>query len=147
VPGCSSFTHTQKEPTMSDYNVAARSNPFRVKDVDELRVELDPFEINVVIEDATQPDRVVLLSSCEDGWPESATDPETGDDLELDLPMLLARHLVDGDVAVLLEAGYAWPDHITGSAVAVNADGDTTTLCLVDIFEQARPLGTSVARI
>lgn len=61
-----------------------------------------------------------------------------------DITDLVARHLIDGDVAVFMEAGAEKQRYISGSAVAVNNRGEVVSLGLDDIYDKAAEMGQSV---
>jgi hypothetical protein len=133
---------------MADYNASARSNYFQVKNPDALRRELDGLEIEVLTNDAQDPRRVVLLCRSDHGcWPSSRYDEKTDDDVEIDLPTILAKHLTDGQVAVLMECGAEKLRFIVGLAVAVNNRGEQVCVSLDDIYERAKHLGEHLDRI
>lgn len=89
---------------------------------------------------------MILISRAEGGWTTVGFD-ETNEEIELDLPAVVAEHLVDGDVAVLMECGSEKLRYLTGYATAVNAAGETKQITLDDIYELADTLGSSVERI
>lgn len=80
------------------------------------------------------------------GWPISVWSDEANDYVEIDLPALLAPHLADGEVAVLLEVGSEAPRYVAGHATAVNHRGRTIHLDLDAIYTAARALGPNVTR-
>lgn len=130
---------------MANYNAIARSNYFQVTDRDAFTAALQPYDVKITTS-TSDPDRIALICEAEGGWPAWAIDDETDEDLELDLPALLAAHLVDGDVAVLMEAGAEKSRYVVGVAVAVNNRGDVKTIELEDIYALAAGLGTTVTR-
>jgi hypothetical protein len=133
---------------MADYNATARSNYFQVKDPDVLSRELDGLDIVVLTDDAQDPRRVVLLCRGDHGcWPSWRFDEEGDDDVEVDLPAIIAKHLTDGQVAVLMESGAEELRFIGGVAVAVNNRGEQVCVSLDDIYERAKHLGEHLDRI
>lgn len=71
----------------------------------------------------------------------SRADHPTNGVLYESIPDLVAAHLVDGDVAVFLEVGAEKMRYLGGIAYAVNSQGESRTVSLEDIYEQAKPLG------
>lgn len=132
---------------MATYFAAARSNYFKVKDPAAFRAEADLYGLTV--RDALQPSQkaqglVMVQPDGDEGWPSSVWDDELGDAVEVDVTALLARHLVEGQVAVLEEVGFEKLRYLCGFAVAVNSRGETRTVHLGDIREQAAALGEHV---
>jgi hypothetical protein len=133
---------------MANYNASARSNYFQVKDPDALRRELAGLDIDVLTDDPHDERRVVLLSRSEDGgWPSWRFDEEGDDDVEVDLAAIIAQHLTDGQVAVLMESGAEKLRFIGGAAVAVNSRGEQVCVSLEDIYERAKNLGEHLDRV
>jgi hypothetical protein len=133
---------------MADYYATARSNYFQVKDPDALRRELAGLDIDVLTDDPQDPQRVVLLCRSDHGsWPHSRYDENADDDVEVDLAAIIAQHLTDGQVAVLMESGAEKLRFIGGLAVAVNNRGEQVGVSLEDIYEHAKHLGEHLDRI
>jgi hypothetical protein len=61
-----------------------------------------------------------------------------------DLPHLVSRHLVDGDVAVFIEVGAQKMIYLGGIAYAINSRGESSCIDLEDIYTQAAHLGTTI---
>ena len=86
-------------------NEAACSNQFQVRDADALRAELHSIgPIELYIPDTAHPNLVAVF--CEEAWPTSRHDERSGENLEVSIAQVIARHLDDGHVAVLTEVGY-----------------------------------------
>lgn len=133
---------------MATYFAVARSNYFKVKDPAAFRAEADLY--NLTVRDAVQPSQraegLVMVQPDGDGggWPSFVWDDELGDEVEVDVPALLARHLVEGQVAIIEEVGFEKLRYLCGFAVAVNNRGETRTVHLGDIRGQATALGEHV---
>jgi len=127
---------------MANYYSTARSNYFRVKD--------DPaFEAwcrSLSLKFLKDPDGEYALFGGEDesGWPSIRPSENEREDEDVDFPGELARHLHDDYVAVLMEAGHEALRYVTGQAIAINSKGETKTISLDEIYEQARGLGQIV---
>lgn len=132
---------------MANYYAAARSNYFTVDDPEALRAALSGLDIELLADDDNDPNRVVLLCTNEGGWPSWRYDEENDEDIEVDLPALVAPHLAEGQVAVLIESGAEKLRYVAGAAIAVNKRGDRVCVSLEDIYDQAKDLGTHIDRI
>jgi len=65
-------------------------------------------------------------------WPDSENNP-----IEVDMVAELAAHLVEGQIAVLMEVGHVKCCHLDGTAVAVNHTGARATVELCHIYQLA----------
>ena len=142
---------------MANYESAARSNRFRVKDEQQFQAWVRQFG-NIQAE--PEGDGVyVLLETDGAGWPfhrelEEPLTRRTADghevtdwDEEIDFPVELSEHLADGEVAVLEEAGHEKLRYVAAHAVAVNHEGETLHVDLNDIYEKVRAAGWSDSRL
>jgi len=127
---------------MANYYGAARSNYFKVKDVDALKEDLKGTEIMVDTRDGL----VCLLCNDEGGWPSWKLDSENFDEEEFVLTDVLASHLEGTHVAIIMEAGAEKLRYLTGYAQAVNAKGEVKTVSLDDIYDMAKSLGNHITR-
>lgn len=131
---------------MSNWYGTARSNYVRVKDMGSFLKALEPWPIK------TQADlegRVALFSEDGDsgGWPSVSTTYD-GDDIEFDAVQILAPHLADGEVIVMMEAGAEKERYVTGCAFAFDNTGQSVQLLLTDIYKlAAEKLGVPVSSI
>ena len=123
---------------MANYYASARSNYFRVKDSQafEKWVESIP-ELGIFTK---QDDESTLYAIYDDGgdscgWPSMVFDEEGGDYRDIDLTEELAEHLVEGEVAVLIEVGAEKLRYLVGNAVAVRSDGAIIHLNLNTIYQ------------
>ncbi len=137
---------------MANYYASARSNEFRVKDVDAFAEALSNYEIGMWVDDLAAG-LVSIYSQDSDGagWPswvyvELPEDaPEDAEEMvEVDLAKIVAPHLVDGSVAIFFEVGAEKLRYINGTALAVNAAGETRFLSLDHMFNTAKELGSEV---
>lgn len=131
---------------MADYMASARSNYFRVKDVEGFKKWLGENGLGCYESDG-QPGQFMIFP--DDGghgdWPTIfRTDPSTGQEYDVDLFDELSRHLHNEDVAVLMEAGAEKLCYVSGWAVAVNSKGDRVEIALSDIYERAKHLGKNI---
>lgn len=125
---------------MSIYSARARTNYFLVKDAVAFLAAVRDYPVTAV---ASPDGGHCLVSSTEHGdWPWSGCDEETGDDFSIDWGVLLAEHLTDGQVAVLMEAGGEASigggcRSVFGSAIAWHSSGAQVSISLDSIYEQA----------
>lgn len=115
---------------MSNYYATARSNYFRVKDKAAFREVLNPFDLQIYDE----ADTLCLLSNSESGW--DWYNPDNDEDT--DPVELIAPHLQDGEVCILMESGAEKLRYISGYAEAFDSSGERVTLCLQDIYKLAK---------
>ena len=112
---------------MANYYGKGRTNAFRVKDFDAFAAAAAPFgQVHVEADD-----RVIVLASGEAG-DFSAYDEKT--DTESDLRDVLADHLRDGEIAILMSVGSQKHQYLLGWAEAVHSSGETIRLSLTDIY-------------
>lgn len=179
---------------MAEYSAAARSNYFRVNDIDAFRKDLARHGLEVTgWEDACQGD--LTLDTDENNEPQGSvalfaagadhgTWPHIGDADEIaqraqdmgvacnsykgvpdelcdtcdeeerehtdtrpyaeSIEELVSAHLIDGDVAVFMEAGAEKMSFVGGVAVAVNSKGEVVSVGLSDIYDKAAGLGENI---
>lgn len=136
---------------MANWYGFARTNYFRVKDVDAFKEALKALDVEVieVEQDSTSSDgrvkgMVGLIGRDEyGGFPTGGFDGEDEwQDVEVDA--LVAEHLVDGEVAVFMEVGAEKMRYLTGRAWAINSKGETRQISIDDIYERAKELGPNV---
>jgi hypothetical protein len=120
---------------MANWYGTSRSNYFRVKDETAFRKWADGLGISIVErKDDTTLFAVHPGDRTDDGsWPsyDLETDEVVGFEDEL------AKHLLKGQIAVLITAGAERLRYISGSAVAVNHQGRAVVVMLDDIYQKA----------
>lgn len=116
---------------MANYYATTRSNYFHVNDAAAFKAWASSRNLEVWMED----DRFAVSADTGDcnGWP--AYDGEA--EQEIDFEQELSDHLVEGEVAILLEIGSEKQRYLIGRGVAVNAAGDVTFVNIRDIYEKA----------
>jgi hypothetical protein len=125
----------------------ARSNYFHVVDVDALR---DALPEDIAVQAHTDdPTSIALFSEeCDTGnWPNSVYNEDTDEYDDIDLVDLIAPHVVDGDVVVLMEVGHQKMRYVYGNAVAFNNKRETLVVNLDDIYDLAKDLGTTITAV
>lgn len=123
---------------MANYTAVTRSNYFKVKDEQAF---LEWVESVPDLGHWKNNEGLHAIRSDTDGWPSfQYIEDEEGYEVELDLELApeLSKHLAEGEVAVLLEAGYEKLRYITGHAVAVAWDGRIEYIDLNQIYDRAK---------
>jgi hypothetical protein len=140
---CSLELTSEETTYMANYYASCRSNYFNVKN-DEAFIEA--MSAVPSIELCRTKNGFAILGSCPDGsgWPSWAYDEETDTDIEIDLPDIVSKHLVDNDVAIFMESGAEKLRYISGWAEAINNKGERKSISLSQIYDLAAELGTSV---
>lgn len=148
---------------MSQYAAISRTNYFRITDRAAFEADLERHGLSVGTFDGyadlvldNDHGRVALFGV--EGWPsldEDAVAARLGiEDEDTPLPTdydifadLIAAHLVDGEVAILVEIGKEKFRYLGGTAVAVNSAGEQKMIDLDDIYGLARELTSDSAAI
>lgn len=130
---------------MANYYAKARSNYFRVKD----RRAFNLWACERNLEAWEQGDTGLVAIRPDDyeegGWPSMMLNEKTDEYDDVDIPAELSEHLVEGEVAILMEVGWEKLRYLTGHAIAVNAAGDIEHISLHNaIMDKAKTMGTAV---
>ena len=124
---------------MADWYGTCRSNYFRVKDFDAFKAMLEAYEaklikntdglVGFISEDffGSIPSRYI------DGDEDEGIDEEN-----LSILDEIAEHLADNQVCIVMEAGAEKARFITGQAIAIAWNGETTRISLSDIYKEAQ---------
>lgn len=128
---------------MANWIGVARSNYFRVKDVDEFKKEMEGFPGVRVVEDKKEGEAPHFALFGDEGyWPthRDISDPEndTYGDEEVEFDAVVAAHLPDDEVAVFQVAGFEKERYVTGYAFAVNSKGEQLDVTIDSIYEMSR---------
>lgn len=120
---------------MADWHGGARSNYFKVKDEETFKT----WTRSVCDLGYWEKGGLFAIYSEDEfgGWPSCRYMDERDEYEDIDLVEELAEHLIDGEVAVLMEAGAEKLRYISGYAVAVNNTGKRISVSLNDIYELA----------
>lgn len=127
---------------MANYYSSARTNYFRVKDVDAFNAWAKEYEDNYRVEVVDKEDTFSILFDNESGVPTSREVDGSYD--EIDFMDELSKHLADDEVAILHQAGAEKLRYINGYAIAVNNKSERRTISLDDIYTFAKELGKNV---
>jgi hypothetical protein len=119
---------------MANYYGVARTNYFKVKDLDGLKKALEPFSLKLCGKEGF----VALLDDHGDGggWPNFAL-TEDGEDIEFDATVHICPFMEDDQVLVIMEAGHEKYRYVNGWAEAYNAKGERVGITLDDIYAKA----------
>ena len=127
---------------MANYYSSARTNYFRVKEVDAFNAWVKEFEDNNGVEVVDKEDTFAILFDGESGVPSFRE--VDGDCDHLVFMDELSNHLADDEVAILHESGAVKLRYINGFAIAVNNKGERRVISLDDIYVHAKELGKNV---
>ena len=135
---------------MATYTSTARTNYFRVKDVDAFNKWIKQFSGLEKIVHETQGTIGVLF---DDGVPnvrweteKDADGNEQDVDVEIDFMEELGLHLADEEVAVLQEVGNENLRYVSGCAIAVNNKGERRQISIDNIYDLAKELGGNITK-
>lgn len=122
---------------MANYYAYARSNYFRVKDLPDF----DAFCRKWDLAKTEREERVGFLVNSEHGLNTGYYyDPETGEDVEANFEQELSSHLLDGEVAIVIQIGWEKLRYLTAWAWAVNHEGKLAACDISEIYERAKEL-------
>lgn len=138
---------------MANYYGVGRTNYFRVKDIDAFRKEFDTIRgVSIQTKDELCPETgkpwVMLMDEHPDGGGWSPYYDYEGDeaDYDVDLEEIIANHLIDSDVAVIMETGHEKHRYLIGWAAAVNSKGERVGINLDGIYKAAEHLGSTITK-
>ncbi len=123
---------------MANYYGSARSNYFRVKDMDRFRAVMAKCGVDIVTGTGRgKKGKVALLANGDSGWDSSYVDGN-GKDIDFNIIDIVALHLRDGEVAIFMSIGYENLRYLTGDAVAINSRKECVAISLSDIYADPR---------
>jgi hypothetical protein len=134
---------------MATYTSTARTNYFRVKDVDAFNKWIKQFTGLDKIVHETQGTIGILF---DDGVPnvrwetELIEGEEIESEVEIDFMEELGLHLADEEVAVLQECGSENLRYVNGYSIAVNNKGERREISINKIYDLAKELGSKITR-
>jgi hypothetical protein len=120
---------------MANYIAMARSNYFRVKDVEAFKKRFHGMQDMEVIEDSEGG--VGLMCNGESAWPSDLWDDEKDEYVGYDFIEDLRTHLADGETCVLFEIGYEKMRYLVGVAFAFQNKGELLQTTLQQIYDEA----------
>jgi len=126
---------------MADWCGTARSNYFHVRDEGAFRAWAEKRNLRVFERSGTEGSPKFFGVYSEDhygGWPSLDIElEEDSGDGSIDLYAELAPHLLEGQIAVLMEIGAENHRYLTGVAVALDHTGKTAEITLDEIYKSA----------
>ena len=117
---------------MANFYGTARTNYFKVKDVDAFKEWVSNFPSLTLIEN-----NGLFGFYDSDGFPSSYWDEELDDYADIDLMAEVAEHLTEDSVAIFMEVGAEKVRYLSGWAAAVNHEGVVEYINLDSIYELA----------
>jgi len=123
---------------MADFIGAQRSNyvMFKPEKLKEVQEYLEQFGVDVSPH-SEQPELHCLLASIySEGMFTTQTFDEDDKEIELEMKWV-AEQMMEGQVLVIMMAGYEKLRYILGGAEAWNWKGESVYLCLSDIYKKA----------
>ena len=129
---------------MANFYGFARSNYFRVKNLEKFKKAVEHCDVDVVCDNEDKK-LVALLSNGEGGWNTSYYD-EAGDCVEISIETIVKEHLKKGEVAIFMQIGYEKLRYLAGGALAINSEGKAQYVDINEIYEKAKILGKNITR-
>lgn len=129
---------------MANYYATARTNYFRVKDVEAFTLEVAKFPVEIITSKQGEETLVGLLSLDEGGFPYYIYDFDTDTESDIDWQNIFKNHLQDDEVAITVEVGNEKARYVRGYAEAFNNKGECLSWNLDDIYTQAKQLGKNI---
>lgn len=130
---------------MANYVAMARTNYFKVKDVDAFKAFVKTLDDAEVIESTQDGEILYGIIFDENGIPSSRQYVnDVGEEVEeedIDFPALLAEHLVEGWVAELREVGFEKMRYLIGLDILVNSKGKRHEVHLEQTYKKIKDLG------
>ncbi len=120
---------------MANYIAMARSNYFKVKDVEAFKKRFHGMQDMEVIED--DEGRVGLMCNGEGAWPSDVFDEDSNEHVDYDFVKDLQSHLAPKQVVVLIEIGFEKMRYLVGQARAFTNRGPEIFIQLSDIYKLA----------
>ena len=132
---------------MADYIAQMRSNYFQVKNAKQFQAFCQQYHLEVITEDDKAPADNQRYGCMVEGSIPTGRYQTNGNWIETDFLRELSRHLVKGEVAILMEVGSEKMRYLIGYACAVNAAGQFIEISLTEIYSQAeRTFGVAPSR-
>lgn len=127
---------------MANYCATARSNYFKVKDVEAFKKWLDTVGSCKFIQD--KEGRVGFYVDDDGMLPSTRCNDRQDESEELDLCAEIAQHLLPEEVAIVMEVGAEKCRYLSGFAHAVNSAGKVETVSIDQIYGRAKKLGKHI---
>lgn len=124
---------------MANFTGAQRSNyvMFKPEKLGEVIEYLEQFDIELSPHSTEHPELYCLLASdYSEGVFSTYNMDENDEEIELDMQWV-AEQMMEGQVLVIMLAGHEKLRYIVGGAEAWNWKGESTYICLSDIYKKA----------
>lgn len=135
---------------MANYYGTARTNYFAVKDPEKFMQEMSELPCEVIQKKMPDGETLygVMDNNADGGGMDWTSWDEFDEPTEIDWLEIFSRHLVDGHVAVLMEAGAEKHRYVIGYAHAVNSKNERVSIDLDDIYDRAAvALGSHITQV
>ncbi|PPQ35575.1 hypothetical protein SAMN06265338_12622 [Rhodoblastus acidophilus] len=113
---------------MANYYGDCRSNYFAVKNEAAFKAWIAQYAVKLITHGAL----FGFVSDDQSG----GVPRRFEDDDAIDIDSEIAQHLADNQVCVIMEAGAEAARYISGSAIAIHANGESFSINLSDIYAQ-----------
>jgi hypothetical protein len=127
---------------MANYYANARTNYFKVKDIEAFKNEVEQYPLEVSSRDDNPEFVALFITDDNEGgfpWVDFYTEDAEGD--EINWTDIFARHLQENSVVIIQEVGNEKLRYFGGMAVAINSKGEEIVIDINSIFDQATTLG------
>ena len=128
---------------MAQFIGTARTNYFEVQNLEQFTSAINELpDIRIIHNGAL----VGLVAECPDSgmFPSFIYNESLQDYEEIDLADIVSNHLKPSSVAIFMWAGAEKTRYVSGSAVAINSEGETQSISLSNIYEMAKSLGDNI---
>lgn len=107
-----------------NYEAKARSNYFKVKDIQAFKDAIRKFSVFIELKDNAAPEKGLMIYPTEDnaGWPNWYLDEDTDDEMEIDFPAVVQEHIMEGEVAVLMSIGSEGYKYLTADGIIITSE-------------------------
>ena len=135
---------------MANYFAQARTNYFKVKDPEAFIAHMNHYNVTVIARTLESGESLYgFIDDNADGagldW--SSWDERTDEETDIPWVPILASHLAEGHVAIVMEVGWEAYRWLNGYAFAVNHLGEAVEVNLMDIYERAKTLGPHIREV
>ena len=122
---------------MANYSGTARSNYFKVRNAAAFKAAIDAIAELAYWE----TNGTFAVYSCDPDtgcWPSVEVNPDAEETETLHMADILAPHLGDGEVVVLMQTGHEKLRYLSAHAEAFDNTGKMVRLALSDIYDKAK---------
>ena len=120
---------------MANYIETARSNYFKVKDLEAFKLAVENYGEFEITHDDEDPSLIAILGTGESfpayGW------DDDGNELDKEFAQIVSEHLTDDSVFVVVGSGYEKMRYVTGWAYAIDSTGKSVYMDISEIYNRA----------